>query len=293
VSQGTVIQVYGNGLFGQNDPTSNNPQLVQLKESQFNSVILWTVHVNATGDLFYNNTPLVTGGVFNSAMAFMKPYVAALKQRGEVWWGIGSYGVSDFANIGQLLATPQGTATLTNSLRALLQALPSDGIDFDMEESYDRAMRNTVVQLTLLLDRSLKAGVTYCPYMDEAFWLNCLADVYGQNGQQQVVRRFNLQCYAGGNGNTTAGWLDQLTSFGKPLGIADTNRFIVPGDWVQSDDGSQKNSPADITAFFSNPAIGANTGGGFLWNTSEIFGSGSNCAAYAQAVATGLANAGK
>jgi len=59
---------------------------------------------------------------------------------------------------------------------------------------------------------------------------------------------------------------------------------------VQSDDGSVKNSPADICAFFANPQLRTNAGGGFLWNTSEIFSSGSSCAAYAQAVADGLSN---
>lgn len=290
VSQAAIIQVYGNGLFGQDDQKTNDAQLAQIQASRFNSVILWTVHVNGSGDLSYNNTPLVTGGVFNSALEFMKPYVAALRQHGEVWWGIGSWGASDFANIGKLLSTSQGTAALTQSFRALLQALPSDGIDFDMEESYDSTMRNTIVQLTLLLDRSLQTGVTYCPYMDEPFWLNCLADVYEQNEHKQIVRRFNLQCYAGGNGNTTTAWLAKLAAFHKPLGLANVNAFIVPGNWVQSDDGSVKNSPADICAFFSNPDIGGNAGGGFLWNTSEIFGSGHDCAAYAQAVANGLAN---
>lgn len=292
VGQDTVIQVYGNGLFGQDDKTANDAQLAQIQESQFNSVILWTVHVNGSGDLSYNDTPLVTGGTFNAALDFMKPYVAALRQHGEVWWGIGSWGASDFANIGKLLSTSQGTAALTRSFRALLQALPSDGIDFDMEESYDGTMRKTIVQLTLLLDRALQTGVTYCPYMDEPFWLNCLADVYDQNKQKQIVRRFNLQCYAGGSGNTTAAWLANLASFHKPLGIANVNAFVVPGNWVQSDDGSVKNSPADICTFFSNPDIGDNAGGGFLWNTSEIFASEDDCAAYAQAVANGLANSG-
>lgn len=290
MTQNAIIEVYGNGLFGQNVPSTNDPQLKQLLESQFNSVVLWAVHVNANGDLSYNNTPLVTSGVFNPDLKFMHRYVAALKQHGEVWWSVGAWGVSDFANIGALLATPQGTATLTASFGALLQAVPADGIDFDMEESYDGAMRNTVTQFTLLLTRSLKAGVTYCPYTDETFWLNCLADVYEQNGQKQPVRRFNLQCYAGGAGNTTAEWYSKLASFHRPLGIASPSTFLIPSNWVQSDDGSVKNSPADICAFFANPQLRTNAGGGFLWNTSEIFSSGSSCAAYAQAVAGGLSN---
>jgi hypothetical protein len=289
VAQNQIIAVYGNGLFGQNDPTTNNAQLAQIKASQFNSVILWSVHVHDNGDLYYNDTPLVTGGTLNPALTYMQSYVAALKQRGQVWWSVGSWGANDFGNIGKLLKTPQGRETLTSNFGALLKAMPADGIDFDMEESYDAEMQTTIVQFTLLLGRSLKTSATYCPYMDEPFWLNCLADVFAQNGSQ-VVQRFNLQCYAGGGGNTTAGWYKTLASFSRPLGIASPSTFISPSNWVQPDGGGQVIPPAAICAFFAQTQMRENAGGGFLWNTSEIFGSGNTAAAYAQAVVNGLAN---
>jgi hypothetical protein len=285
-----IIEVFGNGLFGTNDPPTNNRQSEQMEASRFNSVILWSVHVHPNGDLYYNETPLVTGGTFNLDLNFMQPYVAALKAKGEVWWGVGAYGVDDFSNIGKLLATPGGTQILQSNFGALLKTLPADGIDLDMEESYDQTMRHTIVQFSLFLNNQLNTGITYCPYIDEDFWLNCLADVYEQNGNRQIIRRFNLQCYAGGGGNSTKQWLSDLRSFGRPLGIVDVSSFIVPSYWVRSDDSSEKNSPSDICAFFSNPDIRENAGGGFLWNTSEIFESGFTAADYSEAVMNGLAN---
>lgn len=285
-----TIEVFGNGLFGTNDSSTNDAQLAQLQASAFNSVILWSVHVAANGDLTYNDTPLVTGGTFNPDLSYMASYVAALREQGEVWWGVGSWGASDFSNLGALLSTATGTATVTDTFRTLFAALPADGVDFDMEESYDADMQNTIIDFTLLLTRSLNVGVTYCPYMDEPFWLNCLAGVYAANNQQQVVRRLNLQCYAGGAGNTTTSWLTRMTAFSKPLGIQSIESFLVPSNWVQSDDGTQKFTPAQTCTFFSQSDIRENAGGGFLWNTSEIFASGYTAAEYAQAIVDGLAN---
>ena len=285
----STIEVFGNGLFGTDDSTTNDQQLQQIQASLFNSVILWSVHVAANGDLSYNNTPLVTGGVFNASLNYMKPYVAALRAQGEVWWGVGSWGATDFSNIGTLLSTSAGTQTVTDTFSALFEALPADGVDFDMEESYDATMQNTIIDFTLLLANQLKVGVTYCPYMDEPFWLGCLAGVYAQNDQQQVVRRLNLQCYAGGAGNTTRSWFTKMTEYSKPLGITNPTSFILPSNWVQSDDGTQKFTPAQTCAFFNRSDMYENAGGAFLWNTSEIFASGYTAAQYAQAVADGLA----
>jgi hypothetical protein len=282
--------VFGNGLFGTNDASTNDEQLAQIQASAFNSVILWSVHVTADGDLTYNDTPLVTGGVFNPALNFMKPYVAALRDHGQVWWGVGSWGATDFHNLGVLLSTPAGTATVTNTFGALFAALPAEGVDFDMEESYGPDMRKTIVNFTLLLSQELQLASTYCPYMDESFWLGCLADVCAANDGQQLVQRFNLQCYAGGSGNTTESWLQGINAYPDPLGIPDVNSFILPSNWVQSDDGTQKFTPAQTCAFFSQSAMRENSGGGFLWNTSEIFSSGYSAADYASAIVNGLAD---
>ncbi|HEV7573482.1 MAG TPA: hypothetical protein VGQ21_18445 [Thermoanaerobaculia bacterium] len=284
-----IIEAFGNGLFGTNDPATNDQQLSELQTSAFNSIILWSVHVQPNGDLTYNDTPLVTGGTFNADLNYMTPYVAALRQQGEVWWGVGSYGATDFQNLGALLSTPAGTATVTQTFAALFDAIPAEGVDFDMEESYGPDMQNTIVQFTLLLAQSLNLKSTYCPYMFENFWLGCLADVYASAGQQ-YVQRFNLQCYAGGTGNTTASWLSALQTYGRPLGIPDVNAFILPSNWVQSDDGTQKYTPAQTCAFFSDPNMRQNAGGAFLWNTSEIFSSGYTATDYATALANGLAD---
>jgi hypothetical protein len=284
----SVVGVYATGLFGTNDQKTNDEQLAQLQASAFNSFIFWSVHVHANGDLIYNNTPLVTGGTFNADLAHMQPYVAKLREQGQIWWSVGSWGATDFKNIGTLLQSASGTQALTDNFRALFTALPGSGVDFDMEESYGPDMQNTIVTFTQLLF-TLGLQSTYCPYANEPFWLNCLAGVYAA-AKAQLVQRFNLQCYAGGDGNTTSQWYTALQGFTQPLGISDPSVFIVPGNWVRSDDGSTKFSPTQTCAFFSNKSMREDAGGGFLWKTSEIFTSGSTAQQYAQAVSNGIQN---
>lgn len=281
-----LIEVYGNGLFGTDDAAVNDRQLSGLKASDFGSVVLFALHVHENGDLTYNDTPIVRSGTFQADLAHLQRYLAALRGKAELWWSIGGWQVPDFAHVGTLLATPAGRKTLSGNFRALLAALPVDGFDVDMEESYDEGMRDAIVGFSLLADE-LGAGVTYCPYTQVDFWLACLSGVFGAL-DHQVVKRWNLQCYAGGTGNTTQEWLASLQAYSGQLGIPDVRSFLVPGNWVRSDDGAIQNSPADIQAFIAQEAIRKDAAGGFLWCTSEIFASKHSAADHATAIRNGL-----
>jgi hypothetical protein len=294
MSSKNIVEVYGQGLFRLEDPPQLREQyLEQLNASQFNAVILFSLHVHSGGELYYGDTRLVSDGVFDEKLSYMKRLVAALKEKSEVWWGIGSAKAADFANIRQLLSTSQGTRILSANFAALLRAVPVDGFDFDMEESWDDGMRNAVTKLALLLHQ-FNVGVSFCPYTSMTDWFACLADIYEKNGHRQIVKRLNLQCYDGGGGNTTRYWLDNLKSYSGDLGIPDIDSFIVPGYWVCSAhrrDGTclSQYSPDDICKVFSNPDLRQNAGGAFLWNTSDIFKSGNSFGDYSRAVANGLA----
>jgi len=295
MSSNSIILAYGQGLFRVDDSEKlREKYLGQLKASQFNATILFSVHVHDQGDLYYGDTKLVSDGVFEEKLSYMKPLVAALKERSEVWWGIGSAAVADFANIRQLLSTSFGTRILSANFKALLRAVPADGFDFDMEESWDADMQSAITKLALLLHQ-YDAGVSFCPYTAMTDWYTCLADIYEKNGHRQIVRRLNLQCYDGGGGNTTKEWLDALKSFPRDPGIPDINSFIVPGYWVcaaidpQTKACVAQYSPDDICKVFSEPDLRQNAGGGFLWNTGAIFNSGSSFEEYSRAVINGLA----
>jgi hypothetical protein len=279
------LVLYGSGLFGNNNnPTTNQQQCTAVRNSGFSTVILWTLHVHNNGDFYYNNTAIVQSGAFSEAnFHYLPPLVRSLKTGGtvnKVLFCIGSADAGDYRGIAALLQTRQGRATLQKNFSALIQALPLDGFDFDLEE-FDQDYTATIIGLSLMLSRDLNAPtITYCPYNEEDFWFNCLAEVYDQNNGQQVVRWMNLQCYAGGGNNDPDQWVADLQAYSKqtaPLGISDANAFIVAG----YDAGDQ---PAGIKQDFSGKKIQ----GGFIWNSTEIFQSGSTPVDYAQAVAQGL-----
>lgn len=271
------LAVYGSGLFGANDPATNQAQLSALQASGFTTVILWALHVQENGDFHYNNTPIVQGGTFASGYSYLPALVSALKTGSsvnQVLFSLGGWGVGDFQNMTNLIATPQGQQTLLDNFSALVKALAIDGFDFDNEEGYSSSFADTIVWLTNHLSSSFDSIITYCPYTAMSFWVDqCLGAVYQQNGKQ-LVSWFNLQCYAGGAGNNPADWVSAVAS---GYGISNPNAFIVPG----FDAGDQ---PSGICQDFK----GLQVEGGFIWNTSEIFDSSSSPAQYAEAITNGL-----
>jgi hypothetical protein len=284
---GKSIEVYANGLFGSDQPDHNEKALSLLAGSAFTGYILFALHVHPSGDLYYNDDVIVSDGRLANGFAYLPPLLDSLRHAGEIWWSIGGWQVPDFSHIGTLLASPQGREILKNNFIALGAAIPVTGFDLDMEENYEPAMRATIVDFTGFVAQTLGKAVSFCPYMDEQFWLNCLADVYQAQGSQPVSR-FRLQCYAGGTGNTTQEWLGYLERFDRPLGILNLGSFVLPSNWVSSDDGRIKNTPHDIQQFFATPLVKDGAGGGFLWCTSEIFDSDYTPADYADAVIRGL-----
>jgi len=268
------IVLYAWNLFGQSSSPSTGTPVVtpeqsdQLLNSGFTTVILWTLHIEANGDFVYNDIPIVREGTFSDQFSGMSQDITKLKSSGgvkKVFLGIGSGGVSDYHNITNLLQTQNGQQTLQNNFKALLEAIPIDGFDFDLEE-FDQDYTNTIVKLTLMLNENYGKEITYCPYNIPDFWLDCLAKVYQENNQKQIVSWFNLQCYAGGAYNDPEAWVNKIKNYQSPLGISDESAFIIPGYWVKPEGDK---CPSDICQTFSNLKVK----GGFIWNTKDIFAS--------------------
>lgn len=295
------IVLYASGLFD-STPVSYEDQLKTVTTSNFNSVILWTLHVQQNGDIYYNDTPLVQDGVYqNNTNPQLGTYVKALKS-GEskierVIWCIGSADVSDFANIRALLETTDGTQQLVKNFSALLQHVPADGFDFDLEEFPYSSFTNTIVDFALLLHKNFGSFITFCPYNREDFWIECLGLIYARNKASQIVKWINLQCYAGGETNIPAYWINTLSKSASVTGIADAAAFVVPGYWCFSLPYSD-NCPDDIRRIFENQkATIPGLSGGFIWNSTDIINNQKNTApcgcpmnmqAYANAVLDGL-----
>ena len=96
-----------------------------------------------TGTLFLNNTQIVANGVYQEATPMNLPSrLAQLRKAGmQILFSVGSGGVTDFQNIGTLLAEGGGVPgqPLYDNFLALKKAMVAgggdiDAIDFDNEE---------------------------------------------------------------------------------------------------------------------------------------------------------------
>jgi hypothetical protein len=300
--------LYGYSLFGSTPGNfSYDQQLAAVQDSGFTTVILWTIHVHTNGDLYYNDSLLVSNGAYSDATnpAFSS-YVKSLKAKGgvtTVLFGLGSGGASDFSAIKGLLATNTGKQLLIKNFQALMQTVPVDGFDFDLEEFPLEDYQQTVVQLSILLNQQFGSLITFCPYCDSSFWVNCLSDIFQQNNNKQVVAWMNLQCYDGGTGNDPAQWASVIKTASSPTGVSNPVAFVIPGFWCYNttEKSYMGQCPAAIQQTFAGLA-GSDPGicGGFIWNSSDIMtnqNSGActgpmDCNAYVSAINNGINKTG-
>lgn len=291
------IAIYGNGLFQDGYPTppvSYDTQVQQLNAG-ITTVILWSIHIHAGGDLYLNDTLFVSGGQIQYATngtSGVNPdfpqLVSSLMTGGTVrdlLVSVGAWGTtSDFT--AWLAARDQ----VKTNLGILQSTFGVTGVDFDYEGDYTSQDQAMITTLTLDVG-SLGLFATYCPYTATDFWTGCLTGVYRQNNQQQIVKWMNLQCYAGGGGNSPTDWALAVQDTAD-TGVTDAYAFIVPGYAVVGADGGD---PASLEQTFAGLA-GTGITGGFLWNSGGIWsteaseGQGAPLPSdYAQAITNGLA----
>jgi hypothetical protein len=300
------IAIYGNGLFQDGYPSPPVPytqQAAQLNQG-ITTVIMWSIHIHQSGDLYLNDTLFVKNGQIQystDGKSGVNPdfptLIKALMGSGS-GSGSGSGGsVRDLiVSVGAWGTTSDFTAWLgaRGAVKANLAALQSTfgvtGVDFDYESEGGYTSDEQAMIVTLTLDvGSLGLYATYCPYTAEDFWTGCLSAVYAQNNQSQIVKWMNLQCYAGGGGNSPTGWAQTLQATPN-TGVTNAYAFIVPGYAVEGADGG---GPASIQQSFAQLA-GTGITGGFLWNSGGIWsteasnGGKPTPADYAQAISNGL-----
>jgi hypothetical protein len=281
------------------DLYSGGPSVINdLKSSGFTTVIAWALHVDTTGDLIFNDSPvLVSNGSYTDQAAWPEQ-LADLKQGqtsvNRLLFSIGGWDVSDFANIQQLINT-QGSgpdSVLYQNFKALKTAIPTiDGIDFDIENTYDPS---TTVAFAQMLG-SLGYTITFCPYENPGFWTGCLSALNVNN--PGLVTGFNLQCYAGGAINTPEQWIEYITA---KMGTAfPAASLVYPGLWCYPGDPTSSGGagccPDAVTDEFADWKS-SGIQGGFIWRYDDIqqqLGKGGcagamDTAAYARAIVRGL-----
>jgi hypothetical protein len=285
-----MTAIYGGGPFY----SGGQPVIDDLKASGFTTIVAWALHVNAAGDLIYNDPTIVSGGQYVGDPGW--PGLLADLKQGEtsvnrLLFSVGGWEAGDFPNI-QALIQSQGTgpdSILYKNFAALKQAIPTiDAIDFDDESLYDQA---TTVAFSQML-YGLGYNVTFCPYTEMQFWVECLQALNDET--PGLVTGFNLQCYAGGGGNTPQPWIDaiaQVMGSGFPAAS-----FVYPGLWCRNGDGCGSGScPSDIASQFAGWKS-SGIEGGFIWlyddiqkcEGSGVCGGPMGSAAYASAIAEGL-----
>ena len=275
--------------------TGGVDQINGLRASGFSTIIAWSVHVTAAGDLVFNDTPLVSSGRYVGDSAW-PGLLGQLKQSPtsvtRLLFSVGAGGVDDFTHIQALIKTA-GTgpdSPLYKSFAALAAAIPViDGIDFDDEDLYDES---TVVQFGQMLN-AFGWTITFCPYTDATFWTSCLKSLDGTTPGS--VGAFNLQCYAGGTGNEPQQWIDEIkTTMGPEF---DARGLVLPGLWcVNGSDCREGQCPEEIEAQFRQwQPTGIR--GGWIWllddvikceNSGSCSGAPMGASAYAQAITAGL-----
>lgn len=224
----------------------------ELKKSGFTYVIVWTIHIDANGNMNFNGEfPLVENGSYvgNNRYPNFPSDIASLKQGdttiNRVEFSLSGWGSGTFANIRHLVNS-QGTGTnsiLYRNFRALKNAIPSvDAINFDDESEYDAG---TATRFAVML-ADIGYKITLVPYTRAEFWTTVARDTNAQ--RPGVVDRIDLQVYAGGAGNNPCNW-----DFGSIP--------VYPGMW------SNEASPGQVQTRMNDwkNACGNRVKGGFMW----------------------------
>jgi hypothetical protein len=253
--------------------------IMELKKSGFNELIVWSVEVNASGDLNLNGEfPLTSAGAYIGDQTW-PDFAADLTKikKGtvtRVTLSIGSSNFGDWENI-KALVNSQGTgpdSILYKDFAALMTALPIDAIDFDDENGYDAP---STLAFAVMLG-TLGYHVTMDPYTNASYWTSVVSQINTQS--PGTVDGIHLQAYAGGAGNSPCG--TNWNFGGVPVypGISDQRSappYRTPKEAKKVMKGWQKQ--CGIT-------------GGWLWIFDQIAGT-NQVKQYAHAINTGVSGA--
>ncbi len=254
---------------------NRNSSINELRNSGYTTVIVWTIHIEANGDLGFNGEfPLVKNGVYVGGQSYpnFPNDVARLKVAptsiNRVEFGLSSAGSGTFTAVRNFYNSEgfgPGT-TLYKNFAALKAAIPAiDAFNNDDESTYHVA--SAVAFTKMLAGLGFKNAIV--PYTRSSFWSALVSQVnatYPGN-----IDRNYLQCYAGGGGNNpcSSSW-----DFGIP---------VYPGLWG----GSGQSSVGAVESRMNTWQNSCGITGGFMWIYDD-FDNSSAVAAYAAAINNAL-----
>ncbi|WP_205510718.1 T9SS type A sorting domain-containing protein [Longitalea arenae] len=255
---------------------NRNYSISELKGSGYTCLVVWTIHIDASGNLNFNaEFPLVQNGVYIGASSYPNfvSDIASLKTApttiNRLEFCLSAWGSSTFANIRNLI-NAQGTgpsSILYRNFQVLKNTFPTvDAIGFDDESTYDV---NSATAFAVMLG-GLGFKISLVPYTAASFWTGVATNT--NNQRPGTVDRIDLQCYAGGAGNNPCNW-----NFG--------NIPVYAGLWDQEKTTSQVQS--QLTTWKNNCGID----GGFMWLYDD-FDNTTGTEAYAAAINNAFAGGG-
>ncbi|GAA5480857.1 hypothetical protein [Haloferula sargassicola] len=238
----------------------SSAKIEAAKASGFNTLLLFTLHFRANGDVYYNDTLIVENGVYvgdpnwGASLAALRPTINRIEM------SIASWGDPSFSYIKDLIDA-EGTgpdSIIYKNFLALKDATGVDAILYDDEQTYDVA---SAVELGNMI-AGMGMKVTLCPYTAQSFWTS----VKSQLGDK--VDAVYLQCYDGGAFNNPATWNAAFGGF-----------KVYPGLWGNT------STPPTVTSRMRNWQQSLGIEGGFMWLNGGLPNDG---AKWAQALAYGL-----
>jgi hypothetical protein len=290
----TQIGTYTLGTFSAKNPTPAQEkamlaEALALQESDFNLVMLASMHVHGDGSLWFNDTSMITSNPPKSSGELspnLAQCISVMKAKnpvpGKVLASFGGGGMFhnhpvgywDFLGIAKLIAQypiPAENPFFQN-LELMFKIYPGiDGLDLDLEANigeYEQFVPTLVTIIKWLTERERLAVL--CPYQEQTFW--CDVVTQSKSAGKPTVAWINLQ--------EAVGNLEIFVNELKKAGI-DIGQFVG---------GLQTHgmTPDQVRESFKSIATSKykDIGGGWLWNL-EAFGT-DKTAAFASAVATGL-----
>ena len=229
-------RIYAGGalLFG------GQPAVDDLIAAGYSAVILWTLHVSLEGDLKFNDTPIVVGGIYQAdQVGDLADRLAQLKRAGmKIIFGVGedTQDHGDYYNIYTILSAAPTSAPYQNlvknfqTLRQTMSAAGADidAIDMDNEDYYEG---NVAVLFADMLQENGYPGVTFCPYTNMGWWKDAYTQLTAKYGPG-FVSALHLQCYDGGSNNDPGEWAAILDGSDATLVIPGlASNQAEPGPW--------------------------------------------------------------
>jgi hypothetical protein len=217
--------------------------IANVKVSGFTTIVLFSMDVNANGDLAYDGTVYVHNGVYvgpsgwGAALASIKKAPSTV-YRIEICFG--GWGSASFNNI-ESLVNSGGTGSnsiLYKNFQALKNATGVDAISDDDEQCYDINSCTAFGQMI----GALGMKFTICPYTYQSFWVQL------KNNLGDICDQVYLQCYEGGAGNDPSNW---NSAFGGGV-------KVIPGMETSS-------SPSAVQSQMNTWQSNAGVTGGILW----------------------------